>query len=518
MTLSDFRVPTTTSLSALYAWPVIAISATVLLVASYTFYNLFLHPLRAVPGPRLWAASTIPYTVAWLSGSASYTIHALHQQYGDIVRVAPNRLSFTHPQAYQEIRGHRKSNQEEHSKDAAFYAISRQNILGASREDHTRLRRILSHGFSAKSMQGQQPMITKYIDLLMQRLRERTTTTKKGEKTRQEAVVDLTAWFNYTTFDIIGDLAFGEPFGCLEESQYHPWVSVIFRSVKQLGIMLAVELWFPGTVNLLRKVVPTAFSAMDMQTAHAHERISRRLQLEESRPDFVEAMATAMSEDGRMLTRHEMDVSARLLVFAGSETTATSLAAVAYFLAKYPVVQKKVADEVRSGFASEAEMNFSSVSKLQYLLVVMDEAMRVFPTVPGQMPRICGPGGDIICGIHVPAGTGLEIWPYAVNHSARNFTEPDKFIPERWLPDEEYKGIRFDKQRHGAFQPFSFGPRNCIGKNLAYVEMRLILARLMWNYDLVLADEAAERFLDCPCFALWLKGPLNVRLTPVTRD
>ncbi|KAK4118830.1 cytochrome P450 [Parathielavia appendiculata] len=504
-----------------YSWLLMAISS---VFAPHGSPRRHLHvlqplpPLRAVPGPKLWAVSQIPYILAWLSGHASSTIHAFHEQYGDVVRVAPNRLSFTHPDAYQNIRGHRKCTQEEHGKDRAFYVISRQNILGASREDHARFRRILSHCFSAKSMQAQQPLITKHVDLLMQRLRERTTTTQDGDGKRKEAVVDLAAWFNFTTFDIIGDLAFGEPFGCLEESRYHPWVSAIFRGVKQLGIMLAVELYLPGAVNFARKVLPTAFVAMDKQTEFANERIARRLQLETGRPDFVEAMVTANSEDGRMLTRHEMAVNARLLVFAGSETTATALASAAYFLSKYPEVQKKLADEVRSSFTSEGEIDLFSVNKLQYMMAVLDEAMRVFPTVPGHLPRTCHAGGDVICGIQVPAGTGLEVWPLAMNRSRRNFTEPDKFIPERWLPEAEYTGIRFDRERHGAFQPFSVGSRNCVGKNLAYMEMRLILARLIWNYDLVLADEAADRFLDCPAFGLWLKGPLHVRLIPLTTD
>ncbi len=127
-----------------------------------------------------------------------------------------------------------------------------------------------------------------------------------------------------------------------------------------------------------------------------------------------------------------------------------------------------------------------------------------------------------------------------MNYSSNNFTEPEKFIPERWLAGDEYRGQIFDKRRQNALQPFSVGPRNCIGKkcvsapqpnsvivkglvllttgnSLAYVEMRLILARLVWSYDLALADEASESFLDCPAFSLWLKGSLNVTLTPVVR-
>ncbi len=201
-----------------------------LLAAVSTLYRLLLHPLRGIPGPKLWAASSIPYLLAWLSGRAPFIIHDLHETYGDVVRIGPNRLSFTHPDAWRDIRGHRKSGQHEHAKDPALYAISKNNILGATRDYHARIRRILSHGFSAKSMQEQQPLIMRYVDLLMQRLGEMTI-DESGQP--REAVANLASWFNFTTFDIIGDLAFGESFGCLEESRYHPWVDAIFQGVKQ---------------------------------------------------------------------------------------------------------------------------------------------------------------------------------------------------------------------------------------------------------------------------------------------
>jgi len=89
--------------------------------------------------------------------------------------------------------------------------------------DHTRHRRILSPAFSDKSLRDQEPTITKHVAMLMRRLRERTGTA-----------VDLVDWFNYTAFDIIGDLTFGEPFGCLEESRIHPWIHFIFANLSKL--------------------------------------------------------------------------------------------------------------------------------------------------------------------------------------------------------------------------------------------------------------------------------------------
>ncbi|KAK3303817.1 cytochrome P450 [Chaetomium strumarium] len=499
---------------------VLVVAVTILLSASYITYNLLFHPLRSVPGPKLWAATQLPYMAGLLSGRLPFIIHALHEKYGDVVRVGPNRLSFTHPDAWRDIRGHRKHGQAEHGKDPAFYDMSRQNILGAGREEHARVRRILSHGFSAKSMQDQQPLIMRYVELLMQRLRERTTTTdqKTGESRREEGVVNMVSWFNFTTFDVIGDLAFGEPFGCLETSDYHPWVGAILAGIEQFGMYLTLQWYLPGGIKTLKRLSPWKYvgAPVEQQQDLAHQRIQKRLRAGTSRPDFVEAMATAKSDDGRMLTDAEMASNGRLLVLAGSETTATALSGVAYYLATHQDVQRKLADEVRSGFAAEDEIDLFSANRLTYMLAVLDEAMRMFPPVPSMLPRICEPGGAMICGYQVPGGTGLDIWPYAMNHSSRNFTEPEKFIPERWLEDE-YQGYHFDKSRHAALQPFSVGPRNCIGKNLAYVEMRLILARLMWNYDMVLADRASEEFPNCKTFSLWLKGPLNVRLIPVAR-
>lgn len=375
----------------------------ILYAAASTLYNILLHPLSSVPGPKLWAASNVPYILAWLSGRAQFVVHGLHEQYGDVVRIAPNRLSFTHPDAWRDIRGHRKNGQGEHSKDPDFYAISKYNILGASRADHARFRRILSHGFSAKSMQEQQPLITQYVDLLMQRLWEKT---HDGDGMPREVAVNVASWLNFATFDVIGDLAFGEPFGCLEQSAYHPWVDAIFQGVRQFGLLTVLQWYFPRLLDIMKKVLPRRYigARIDAQKAYAEAKIKRRLELEKSRPDFVEAMATARTDDGQTLTTEEMASNARLLVLAGSETTATALCGAVYFLASHPEAQITLAKEVRLTFAAEGDIDIFSVNQLRYMLAVLDEAMRMFPPVPSQLPRVCQPEGDVICGHRIPAG------------------------------------------------------------------------------------------------------------------
>lgn len=88
---------------------------------------------------------------------------------------------------------------------------------------------------------------------------------------------------------------------------------------------------------------------------------------------------------------------------------------------------------------------------------------------------------------------------------------PFEFHPERFLEGEN---AAFEADQRDVLQPFSFGPRNCIGRNLAYAEMRTILARLVWNFDLALAPEGKGWLDRQKVFNLWAKPELPVFLTP----
>lgn len=100
---------------------------------------------------------------------------------------------------------------------------------------------------------------------------------------------------------------------------------------------------------------------------------------------------------------------------------------------------------------------------------------------------------------------GIHQW--AANNNSNNFTLVDQYIPERWLGDSRF--INDDRE---AMKPFSHGPRNCIGKNLAYVEMRLVLARMLFEFGIQLCD-GMENWDRAKIFLMWEKKKLNVKLT-----
>lgn len=99
------------------------------------------------------------------------------------------------------------------------------SILIDNDENHSKGRRLLSHAFSDKALHEQESLIQNYVDQLVHRLKE--TTSENSEKP-----VDLTKWYNWTTFDVIADLLFGEPFGCLQDMTTHKHIKLLFDSVK----------------------------------------------------------------------------------------------------------------------------------------------------------------------------------------------------------------------------------------------------------------------------------------------
>lgn len=262
-------------------------------IVTNVVYNLFFHPLARFPGPLLMRASRIPYIIKFTTGVLPHYMTGLHKQYGEIVRVAPDELAFANPAAWNDILGHRSKGQPEMEKSAKFYLPIKgmtRDIVTAGREEHSKLRRTLAHGFSEKSLREQEPLIKKYIDLLVQRLHENCA--------NGDAELDMTAWYNYTTFDIIGDLAFGEPFGCLENSRYHIWVSTIM-SLARVGTIVQSLSQYPLIRALLDACVPFAES-MDKQRQGFFDiskaKLKNRIEKFKDRPDLVEPMLKRADE------------------------------------------------------------------------------------------------------------------------------------------------------------------------------------------------------------------------------
>jgi cytochrome P450 len=173
-------------------------------------------------------------------------------------------------------------------------------------------------------------------------------------------------------------------------------------------------------------------------------------------------------------------------------------------------VLTKLKEEIDSSFDSEQQITLLSAQRLKYLTAVIDETLRIYPAAVGSVPRLIQRHGEVVGGYFLPGGTCVDIWHWAMYHNPANFTEPEVFAPQRWLGDP-----RFEGDKKVAFQPFSTGKRSCIGQNLAHSEIKQIMARLLWKYNIELVDREwyDKPWHDQPVRASYVHPPLNVRLS-----
>lgn len=153
------------------------------------------------------------------------------------------------------------------------------------------MRRLQNPAFSDKALRSQESVIRGYASLLTHKLHGVCSTAGTG----RSAVVDLTAWYNFTTFDVIGDLAFGEPFYCLRDEKWHWWIQAVFDIFKA-GTMLRAARRFPEPLSTLLLLLCIPKKLMDTrkeQFAFGVERVNKRLQETTDRPDFSEYSTTS---------------------------------------------------------------------------------------------------------------------------------------------------------------------------------------------------------------------------------
>ena len=209
--------------------------------------------------------------------------------------------------------------------------------------------------------------------------------------------------YNMAIFDTIGALAFGESFNSLRNREIHPWVDAIHKNLKSVAISHVMRSM--GIEPLTPYVLPKELRGKRAENyTYAIQKINRRMQQTGEQGDFWDRVLIKSGEDnkdGTGMSKGEMLNNAAVMVVGGSETSASALCGASYLLAhsgKMPILAKEIRDE----FRSSEQINLQSVSHLPYLTAVIDETLRMYPSVPGQPPRVVPAGGATICGKFVP--------------------------------------------------------------------------------------------------------------------
>lgn len=515
----------------------IALSVPIIILVFYIIpYIADTQSIRSVPGP--WLAK---FTNAWLGrvsarGHRSETVHELHKKYGTFVRIAPNHVSISDPDALQVVYAHGNGSLKSDFYDA-FVSIHRGLFNTRNRSDHGRKRKIVSNIFSMKNVLAFEPYIHTHISELLVQWDKLCDGGVKGLSGSDgeggwygsggRVWFDCLPWFNYLAFDVIGDLAFGSPFGMIRAAKdsapvaksqdkaiasygsekvdaieviHIPAVKILNDRGEYSASMGVLPPWCRPLLKTLHPWYRKGNKAVQNLAGIAIAAVSKRLAMPTDRDDLLSKLQEGKDDEGRPMGRQELTAEALTQLIAGSDTTSNSSCAITYHLAYNPHVQAKLQKELDEALGNEDDpvASYEQVKHLSYLQAVINESLRVHSTSALGLPRIVPEGGLHVAGKFFPQGTVLSVPSYTIHR--------DTAV---WGPDAEtaFKPERFFDQDQGliqkTFNPFSYGPRACVGKNLAYMELQIFIATLLRRYSFVLEDhskpfDTMEGFLRKP--------------------
>lgn len=233
---------------------------------------------------------------------------------------------------------------------------------------------------------------------------------------------------------------------------------------------------FPALIFAIPWLLPDRKKLMEQRKQHlalTQEKVKIRMKKDNSRDDFFSQL---LSEKHGKLGEDFLHSHSASLIIAGSETVASALAAATYYLLQNPKGLERLQKEVRSAFKNSSGIDGDATLQLLYLKAVVEESLRIYTPLSIGLPRE-SPGAGVD-GHYIPKGTTVHSSLWFLSHSPKYWHEPHEFHPERWLSiDDEGYNAAFGNDNKEAFKPFSQGPRMCIGINLAYMELRIILAK-----------------------------------------
>ncbi|KAF1955978.1 cytochrome P450 [Byssothecium circinans] len=449
-------------------------------------YRIFLHPLHSLPGP--FAARFTDWYGAYhaIFRRLAWVTYRNHQEYGPVYRHGPNKVVFNSVKALHDIY------QNERLFKSRAYLVTQPfpdvynlfNVL--DKRLHRVKRRIIGQGVNERSMREFEPLMMEHVDTFVREL-------AKSCKDNKANVVDMTERCKYLGLDVIGQLGFGAAFNLqtstenrfmvagLETSNFRTNLYIQFPLLKKIGMEVALYPFILTSQMRYYKMLRDLI-------------VARRSEGKHDKKDLYSFVVDIKDpETGEGMRLRDIWSEAAFFMPAGGDTTSTALAAVFFYLSRYPSSYERLATEIRSTFSSSSEIrNGPKLASCVYLRACIDETLRITPpictTLWRQLPHSDGGPPLLVDGHIIPPGTEVGVNIYTLHHNEAYFPDPFTFSPERWLHSERGSleaedEVARKKLMHDAFTPFSVGARGCAGKAMAYQEASLAIAKTLWYLD-----------------------------------
>lgn len=479
----------------------------ILLYYFVPYFTTYKH-LRHIPGPFIAKFSKLWLAHHSRKGQRYAAVHSAHKRYGTLVRIGYNHISIADERGTQVVYAHGNG----FLKDV-FYEAFVSGVPGVfntrDRAQHTRKRKIVAHAFSPGAVVAFESHMAENLQRWVKQLDK--LAAEGGED--GFARMNMMPWCTYIAFDIIGDLAFGAPFGMVDkgrdecESQVRPGGPVVIthgaETLNRRGEVSSTLGWLP-VLRPFARYLPDPFFTKGIQSVQnlhgiASMAVSKRLddtskQDQNNRHDILALLLKSKGPDGLPMQRNELISESLTQLIAGSDTVSNTSCAIIYWILAGErdapgTVLPRLQHELDAAIPDrDAMATHNQVKNLPFLRRCMDEAMRLHSTSAIGLPRIVtSPSGVWFDDTHFLFGTVLSVPSYTVHHDASIWgADVESFNPDRFLP------VILTSRQKLAFNPFSYGPRACVGQNVALMELSLIVGTLFRRYDLVLVQNVLE--------------------------
>ncbi|KAN0103506.1 Cytochrome P450 [Hyaloscypha variabilis] len=465
---------------------IIGILGLIFSIVSLAIYRLRFHPLRHIPGPLL-ARLTYGYQIyydVFLGGAMPKQLPKLHQKYGPIVRIAPDRVHVNDPEFYKRISGPR----EDFIKAKYYYGnlgITESVVTIQDVKAHRILRNALNPFFTPQAALDQYPMILEEIKKLLMTLRQGNYNPRLIDLQRSLGQI----FVNLTCRTVFGLHGISDEDALTIFDGISSWFAnfnllLAFPLIPRIALRLPD--WIPSTF------VP-GYMCIRQNVRACIEQCKARTKRSGPHTQFsnVFDMLEASEFSGHRLNETQLLHEAIELLAGGVLPTNTTACYAMYFLLTHSQALATLKSEL-AGLPKNADgiprFKTSTDASASYLTAVVKETLRLRPAAgPGFLPRVVTSKGIFIGDTFIPGGTIISTSLFSVGTNQALFKDPLTFNPDRWLDPQS--GLE------EWFVPFSKGPRMCLGKHIAMLSITSVVAAVVSNFELAL-HETNEETMD----------------------
>ncbi|KAH7239791.1 cytochrome P450 [Fusarium solani] len=435
-------------------------------ICSILTYRAAFHRLNVFPGPFKARLSNLYVTALGLKKRHLYKeVQELHRIYGDVVRIGPSEISINSSEALHALH----SNNTPCVKGPWYNIIYPMVSLLADRnkKSHTERRKTWDKAFNAKALRDYETRVVQYAELLLHQLEK-----MEGQP------FNAKLWIHYYTFDIMGDLAFGQSFGMLRDGLKHYYMKLGDENMSLIGAFSRLIWLFP-----LFKATPGVNHTHLKFQGWLREQVDRRRKNEPPVSDVFSWILEDYESKEQPTKQDFLNLhgDAHLIVVAGSDTTAVTITSLFYELSQRLDICSQLQEEIDEYKKEHKKSDYASLSHLKLLQACIDETLRLHPVVPSGLQRMTPPEGLQIGDTFVPGDTIVQVPSYTLQRDERVFLRPNEFLPERWTSQPDLV------KDASAFAPFSMGRNSCVGKQLGLMEIRYVTTEILSRYNIQFA-------------------------------